>query len=159
LAPKHNNPCPGPRKNAFSSREFCSDSNPSVNKRQGLVRQFQEDENVPFFVLALKAGGAGLNLTAASHVIHFDRWWNPAVENQATDRAFRIGQTRNVLVHKFICRGTVEDKIDQMIESKKQLAGDVLRGGAEMALTEMKDEELLKLVALDLSAAMRESDA
>jgi SNF2 family DNA or RNA helicase len=130
-----------------------------VKKRQGLVRQFQEDENVPFFVLALKAGGAGLNLTAASHVIHFDRWWNPAVENQATDRAFRIGQTRNVLVHKFICRGTVEDKIDQMIESKKQLAGDVLRGGAEMALTEMKDEELLKLVALDLSAAMRESDA
>jgi SNF2 family DNA or RNA helicase len=109
-------------------------------------------------VLSLKAGGAGLNLTAASHVIHFDRWWNPAVENQATDRAFRIGQTKNVLVHKFICRGTVEDKIDQMIESKKQLAGDVLGGGADMVLTEMKDEELLKLVALDLRAAMREGD-
>jgi superfamily II DNA or RNA helicase len=129
-----------------------------VKKRKELVRRFQEDENIPFFVLSLKAGGAGLNLTAASHVIHFDRWWNPAVENQATDRAFRIGQTKNVLVHKFICRGTVEDKIDQMIESKKQLAGDILSGGADMVLTEMKDEELLKLVALDLSVAMRESD-
>jgi len=127
-----------------------------VKKRGELVRQFQEDENVPFFVLSLKAGGAGLNLTAASHVIHFDRWWNPAVENQATDRAFRIGQTKNVLVHKFVCRGTVEDKIDQMIESKKQLAGDFLGGGADLLLTEMKDEQLLKLVALDLGAAMTE---
>ena len=72
----------------------------AVGKRQALVRQFQEDERVPFFVISLKAGGAGLNLTAASHVVHFDRWWNPAVENQATDRAFRIGQTKNVLVHK-----------------------------------------------------------
>jgi len=130
-----------------------------VKKRRELVRRFQEDDNVPFFVLSLKAGGTGLNLTAASHVIHFDRWWNPAVENQATDRAFRIGQTKNVLVHKFICRGTVEDKIDQMIESKRQLAGDLLGGGADIVLTEMKDEELLKLVALDLSAAMKEGDA
>jgi non-specific serine/threonine protein kinase len=127
-----------------------------VGKRKELVRQFQEDENIAFFVLSLKAGGAGLNLTAASHVIHFDRWWNPAVENQATDRAFRIGQTRNVLVHKFICRGTVEDKIDQLIESKEQLAGDLLGGGTDVVLTEMKDEELLKLVALDLSVATRE---
>jgi non-specific serine/threonine protein kinase len=127
-----------------------------VKKRKDLVRQFQEDENVPFFVLSVKAGGTGLNLTAASHVIHFDRWWNPAVENQATDRAFRIGQTKNVLVHKFICRGTVEDKIDHMIESKQQLAGDFLNGGTDMLLTEMKDEELLKLVALDLGAAMKE---
>ena len=127
-----------------------------VKKRKDLVRQFQEDENVPFFVLSVKAGGTGLNLTAASHVIHFDRWWNPAVENQATDRAFRIGQTKNVLVHKFICRGTVEDKIDHMIESKKQLAGDFLSGGTDMLLTEMKDEELLRLVALDLGAAMKE---
>ena len=107
-------------------------------------------------MLSLKAGGAGLNLTAASHVIHFDRWWNPAVENQATDRAFRIGQNKNVLVHKFICRGTVEDKIDQMIESKKQLAVDLLGAGADMLLTELKDDELLKLVALDLSATMKE---
>jgi superfamily II DNA or RNA helicase len=127
-----------------------------VKKRKDLVRQFQEDDNVPFFVLSLKAGGAGLNLTAASHVVHFDRWWNPAVENQATDRAFRIGQTRNVLVHKFVCRGTVEDKIDQMIEGKQKLAGDFLGGGAEMLLTEMNDAELLKLVALDLNAAIKE---
>ncbi len=127
-----------------------------VKKRKEIVRRFQEDESVPFFVLSVKAGGAGLNLTAASHVIHFDRWWNPAVENQATDRAFRIGQTKNVLVHKFVCQGTVEDKIDQLIESKKQLAGDFLEGGAEMQLTELKDEELLKLVALDLGAAMKE---
>ncbi|MEA2903291.1 MAG: hypothetical protein QOI12_678 [Alphaproteobacteria bacterium] len=130
-----------------------------VKKRKDLVRRFQEDENVPFFVLSLKAGGAGLNLTAASHVIHFDRWWNPAVENQATDRAFRIGQTKNVLVHKFVCRGTVEDKIDGMIESKKRLAGELLGGGGEIVLTEMKDEELLKLVALDLAAAMKETEA
>jgi SNF2 family DNA or RNA helicase len=130
-----------------------------VGKRKDLVRRFQEDESVPFFVLSVKAGGAGLNLTAASHVIHFDRWWNPAVENQATDRAFRIGQNKNVLVHKFICRGTVEDKIDRMIESKKGLAGDLLGGGADMLVTEMKDRELLDLVALDLSAAMKEADA
>jgi non-specific serine/threonine protein kinase len=127
-----------------------------VKKRQGLVSQFQDDERVPFFVLSLKAGGSGLNLTAASHVIHFDRWWNPAVENQATDRAFRIGQTKNVLVHKFLCRGTVEEKIDQLIESKRQLSQDLLEGGADMLLTEMANDELLKLVALDLRAAAQE---
>jgi len=128
-----------------------------VKKRKDLVRRFQEDEAVPFFVLSLKAGGAGLNLTAASHVVHFDRWWNPAVENQATDRAFRIGQTKNVLVHKFLCRGTVEDKIDQLIESKRQLSRDLLEGSAELLLTELKDEELLKLVALDINVAMKEA--
>ena len=119
------------------------------------MRRFQEDERVPFFVLSLKAGGAGLNLTAASHVVHFDRWWNPAVENQATDRAFRIGQTKNVLVHKFVCRGTVEEKIDQLIDSKRQLSQDLLEGGGDVLLTEMKDDELLKLVALDLHTASR----
>ena len=121
-----------------------------VAKRRELVKQYQEDELTPFFVLSLKAGGSGLNLTAASHVIHFDRWWNPAVENQATDRAYRIGQQRNVLVHKFICRGTIEDRIDQMIESKQQLVTDVLEGGAELKLTEMSDRELLDLVQLDI---------
>jgi len=124
-----------------------------VAKRRELVKRFQEDELTPFFVLSLKAGGAGLNLTAASHVIHFDRWWNPAVENQATDRAFRIGQQKNVLVHKFVCRGTIEDRIDQMIESKLQLVKDVLEGGAELLLTEMSDKELLNLVKLDIHAA------
>ncbi len=127
-----------------------------VKKRKDLVRRFQEDESVGFFVLSLKAGGAGLNLTAASHVVHFDRWWNPAVENQATDRAFRIGQTKNVLVHKFVCRGTVEEKIDQLIESKRQLSQDLLEGGAGVLLTEMKDDEILKLVALDINKALRE---
>jgi non-specific serine/threonine protein kinase len=120
------------------------------------VRQFQEDERVPFFVISLKAGGAGLNLTAASHVVHFDRWWNPAVENQATDRAFRIGQAKNVLVHKFVCRGTVEEKIDQLIDSKQQLSQDLLEGSGEVLLTEMRDDELLKLVALDLHTAFEE---
>jgi non-specific serine/threonine protein kinase len=128
-----------------------------VGKRQELVRRFQEDEEVGFFVLSLKAGGSGLNLTAASHVVHFDRWWNPAVENQATDRAFRIGQNKNVLVHKFVCRGTVEEKIDQLIESKRQISKDLLEGGAELLLTELKDEELLKLVALDINAALKET--
>lgn len=124
-----------------------------VAKRRELVKRFQEDELTPFFVLSLKAGGAGLNLTAASHVIHFDRWWNPAVENQATDRAYRIGQQRNVLVHKFVCRGTIEERIDRLIESKRQLVKDVLEGGAELLLTEMSDSELLDLVKLDIHTA------
>ena len=127
-----------------------------VSRRRELVKQFQDDELTPFFVLSLKAGGAGLNLTAASHVIHFDRWWNPAVENQATDRAFRIGQKKNVLVHKFVCRGTVEDRIDQLIESKQQLVTDVLEGGTGLLLTEMSDSALLELVKLDIHSA-RES--
>ena len=124
-----------------------------VARRRELVQRFQQDEQTPFFVLSLKAGGAGLNLTAASHVVHFDRWWNPAVENQATDRAFRIGQRKNVLVHKFICRGTVEDRIDQLIASKQQLVQEVLQEGAELLLTEMGDRELLDLVRLDIHAA------
>jgi hypothetical protein len=128
----------------------------AVKQRKEIVRRFQEDEGVGFFVLSLKAGGAGLNLTAASHVVHFDRWWNPAVENQASDRAFRIGQTKNVLVHKFVCRGTVEDKIDLLIESKRQLSTDLLEGGADLLLTEMRDDELLDLVALDLGKALKE---
>lgn len=127
-----------------------------VKRRKDLVKRFQEDEFVPFFILSLKAGGSGLNLTAASHVIHFDRWWNPAVENQATDRAFRIGQTKNVLVHKFVCRGTIEEKIDRLIESKQQLSDQLLEGGAELNLTEMKDSELLRLVALDINSASKE---
>jgi len=127
-----------------------------VKNRQKLVRQFQEDETVPFFVLSLRAGGTGLNLTAASHVIHFDRWWNPAVEDQATDRAFRIGQTKNVLVHKFVCRGTLEEKIDALIESKQQMSKDIIEGGTDLVITEMSNEELMKLVALDIHAASQE---
>jgi superfamily II DNA or RNA helicase len=127
-----------------------------VRKRRGLVQTFQDDETVPFFVLSLKAGGSGLTLTAASHVVHFDRWWNPAVENQATDRAFRIGQKRNVLVHKFVCRGTVEEKIDALIDSKQNVSDELLSGSGEINLTEMKNDDLLKLVALDLNAAMKD---
>jgi superfamily II DNA or RNA helicase len=125
-----------------------------VAKRRELVEAFQRDDGPPFFVLSLKAGGTGLNLTAASHVIHFDRWWNPAVENQATDRAFRIGQKRNVLVHKFVCRGTVEDKIDELIAQKTSLARDLLDGGAEALLTEMSNDQLLRFVALDIGKAI-----
>ena len=126
----------------------------AVKERQKLVEAFQRDDGPPFFVLSLKAGGTGLNLTAASHVIHFDRWWNPAVENQATDRAFRIGQKRNVLVHKFVCRGTIEERIDALIAQKRALADSVLGadGGAEKLLTEMSNDELLRFVALDLKA-------
>ena len=128
-----------------------------VRKRQELVNRFQEDDRVPFMVLSLKAGGTGLNLTAASHVIHFDRWWNPAVENQATDRAFRIGQRQNVLVHKFVCRGTVEERIDELIASKQQLSDEILSGGAESILTEMSNEQLISMVSLDLRSAVDRS--
>ncbi len=128
-----------------------------ISERKELVARFQDDETTPFFVLSLKAGGSGLNLTAAAHVVHFDRWWNPAVENQATDRAFRIGQKRNVCVHKFVCRGTVEERIDAMIGDKQQLAADLLdAGGGEVKLTELSDSELLRLVSLDLNAATAE---
>ncbi len=125
----------------------------AVKKRKQLVDEFQRDDGPPFFVLSLKAGGTGLNLTAASHVIHFDRWWNPAVENQATDRAFRIGQQRNVLVHKFVCQGTIEERIDALIEEKTQLTTDLLEGGTEKMLTEMNDAELIQLVSLDVERA------
>ncbi len=126
----------------------------AVAQRRKLVESFQRDDGPPFFLLTVKAGGAGLNLTQAAHVIHFDRWWNPAVENQATDRAFRIGQKQNVLVHKFVCRGTIEERIDQVIEDKKSLSTELLEGGSgEKLLTEMSNAELLRFVALDLHRA------
>ena len=127
-----------------------------VNKRKELVDQFQGDGGPPFFVLSLKAGGTGLNLTAASHVIHFDRWWNPAVENQATDRAFRIGQKKNVMVHKFTCRGTVEERIHELISGKIALAEDILGEGGERLMTEMTNSELLRFVSLDINATTEE---
>jgi superfamily II DNA or RNA helicase len=124
-----------------------------VGQRQKMVEQFQQPGGPPFFVLSVKAGGTGLTLTAASHVIHFDRWWNPAVENQATDRAFRIGQKKNVLVHKFICPGTIEEKVDALINDKRALAEDLLGGeGAAKMLTDMSNAELLNLVKLDIHA-------
>lgn len=131
--------------------------NTAVKERRVLVDEFQREGGPPFFILSLKAGGTGLNLTEAGHVIHFDRWWNPAVENQATDRAYRIGQKKNVLVHKFICRGTVEEKIDRLIADKLALASDLLAGGGEVPLTEMRDDELLKFVSLDLRVAAHDA--
>ncbi len=125
----------------------------AVPRRRELVDAFQQDDGPPFFILTVKAGGAGLNLTQAAHVLHFDRWWNPAVENQATDRAFRIGQKKNVLVHKFVCRGTVEERIDRMIEEKRSLSTELLDGGGEKLLSEMSNEELLGFVSLDLQRA------
>ncbi len=116
-------------------------------KRNEMVERFQSEVGPPVFILSLKAGGTGLNLTNANHVFHFDRWWNPAVEDQATDRAFRIGQTRNVLVHKFVCLGTLEEQIDRMIEDKKALAESVV-GTGENWLTEMSTADLRGLVEL-----------
>jgi SNF2 family DNA or RNA helicase len=119
-----------------------------AKKRTVMINRFQEDAHgPPIFILSLKAGGTGLNLTRANHVFHFDRWWNPAVEDQATDRAFRIGQTRNVQVHKFVCAGTMEEMIDEMIESKKALAQSVV-GSGENWLTELSTAELRDLVTL-----------
>jgi len=128
----------------------------AIARRGELVADFQRDDGPPFMVLSLKAGGTGLNLTAAGHVVHFDRWWNPAVENQATDRAYRIGQHKNVLVHKFVCRGTLEEKIDTMLRDKQGLADGVLSDEGERRLTELSTDELLRIVSLDLRAALAE---
>ena len=123
-----------------------------VKQRQALVDAFQKrDTYIPFMVLSLKAGGVGLNLTEANHVVHFDRWWNPAVENQATDRAFRIGQKRNVVVHKFITQGTIEEHIDAMLEEKARMSGEVIASGGEGWITELDNDQLLDLFSLGLS--------
>ena len=125
------------------------DGTQSTKRRQIEVDDFQASKT-SIFLISLKAGGVGLNLTAASYVFVMDPWWNPAVENQATDRAFRIGQKNNVLVHKFVCRGTAEEKIHAMITDKIQLATDVLSDDGETRLTELDDNALLDLVSLDL---------
>ncbi|NJM18898.1 MAG: DEAD/DEAH box helicase [Richelia sp. SM1_7_0] len=128
----------------------------SKKQRDEMVDRFQQDPQGPqVMILSLKAGGVGLNLTRANHVFHFDRWWNPAVENQATDRVFRIGQTKNVQVHKFVCTGTLEEKIHDMIESKKQLAEQVVGAGEEW-LTEMDTDQLRNLLILDRDAVIEE---
>lgn len=125
-------------------------------QREEMVERFQHDPQAPrIFILSLKAGGTGLNLTRANHVFHFDRWWNPAVENQATDRAFRIGQKRNVQVHKFVCKGTLEEKINDIIESKKQLSEQTINAG-EQWLTELDTDKLRNLLILDRSAVIED---
>jgi SNF2 family DNA or RNA helicase len=124
----------------------------SRKKRDEMVRRFQEEEKGPsLFILSLKAGGTGLNLTRASHVFHYDRWWNPSVEDQATDRAYRIGQTKDVQVHKFLCAGTLEERIDALIEGKKKVAAEIV-GTGEGWLTELSDGDLKGLVALGREA-------
>jgi non-specific serine/threonine protein kinase len=133
----------------FNREGFVIHGGTSLKKRSEYVDAFNSDEYIPFMVLSLKAGGVGLNLTAANHVVHFDRWWNPAVENQATDRAFRIGQTKNVMVHKFITKGTVEEKVDETIEDKIGLANALIGSAGENWVTEMSNEELLNLFTLD----------
>ena len=122
----------------------------AVGKRKKLIETFQDTSYCPFMVLSLKAGGVGLNLTKANHVVHFDRWWNPAVENQATDRAFRIGQDKKVVVHKFVTRGTIEEKIDMMLEEKKELADQVISQSGESLITEMDTNRLMNLFKLSL---------
>ncbi|MBQ7607116.1 MAG: DEAD/DEAH box helicase [Desulfovibrionaceae bacterium] len=122
-----------------------------VAQRRKLVEAFQSPDGPPFFILTLKVGGTGLTLTEANHVIHFDRWWNPAVEDQASDRAFRIGQKKNVLVHKCITLGTLEEKIDELIADKRALADEILSDKAEVNITALSDEQILNLVRLDLS--------
>lgn len=132
----------------FNRKGMVLHGGTSVKKRSKMVEEFNGEEYIPYMVLSLKAGGVGLNLTAANHVIHFDRWWNPAVENQATDRAFRIGQTKNVMVHKFITAGTIEEKIDLMIEEKQKLAGDIIGSSGESWITELDNKELMELFKL-----------
>jgi SNF2 family DNA or RNA helicase len=123
-------------------------------KRQQMIEEFQDMETEPsVFILSLKAGGVGVTLTKANHVFHFDRWWNPAVEDQATDRAFRIGQKKNVFIHKFIAIGTVEERIDAMIEDKKKLSTSIV-GADESWLTELDNKTFIKLIQLNKNTIM-----
>ena len=133
----------------FHAKGYVLHGGTPVAKRTEIVDAFQGEAYVPFIVLSVKAAGTGLNLTKANHVIHFDRWWNPAVENQATDRAFRIGQKKDVIVHKFVSQGTIEEKIDAMLESKKELAENVIGSGSEKWITELSNEELFSLLRLE----------
>ena len=135
-------------KEIFHADGYVLHGGTPVSRRSKIVEAFQGDAYVPFIVLSVKAGGTGLNLTKANHVIHFDRWWNPAVENQATDRAFRIGQTKNVMVHKLVCQKTIEEKIDAIIESKKELAENVIGSGGEKWITELDNNALINLLRL-----------
>src|SRR4029450_3508951 len=128
----------------------------SKKQREEMIDRFQHDlQGPPIMILSLKAGGVGLNLTRANHVFHFDRWWNPAVENQATDRVFRIGQTRNVQVHKYVCAGTFEETLDELIERKVALAESIV-GTSEAWITEMSTEDLRNMFRLRREEAVTE---
>lgn len=134
----------------FQHKGLVLNGETTVKKRKEIVEKFQGKEYVPFMILSIKAGGVGLNLTSANHVIHFDRWWNPAAENQATDRAFRIGQMKNVIVHKFITKGTIEEKIDLMIEDKTKLTKEIVPDTKENWITEMDNKQLMDLFKLSI---------
>lgn len=133
----------------FHAKGYIIHGGTPVKRRAEIVESFQGEHYVPFIVLSVKAAGTGLNLTKANHVIHFDRWWNPAVENQATDRAFRIGQKKDVMVHKLVSQGTIEEKIDAIINSKKELAENVIGSGTEKWITDLSNEELFSLLRLE----------
>ena len=117
-------------------------------KRDEMIKKFSTEKSPWIFILSLKAGGTGLNLVSANHVIHYDLWWNPAVEDQASDRAYRIGQKNNVFVHRLLTIGTIEEKIDKMIEKKRALSKSIVSAG-ESWITELKDDELRELVELE----------
>jgi SNF2 family DNA or RNA helicase len=129
----------------------------SASQRDALVAEFQSKDGPPVFILSLKAGGTGLNLTEASHVFHFDRWWNPAVEEQATDRAFRIGQRKDVQVHKFLTLGTLEEKIDTMLEEKKSLSDSIVDATGAW-VTQLDADALRELFTLSSDAMINEAD-
>lgn len=133
----------------FHKKGFVLHGGTPVKKRQEIVEKFNSEDYYPYIVLSVKAAGTGLNLTAANHVIHFDRWWNPAVENQASDRAFRIGQKKNVFVHKFVSEGSVEEKIDQLINSKKSLADEIIIAKGQTWITELNDQDLFNILRLE----------
>ena len=133
----------------FGKPGFVLHGGTQIKKRKEMVNKFQSDEYYPYFVLSLKAGGTGLNLTKANHVVHFDRWWNPAVENQATDRVFRIGQKKSVLVHKFICEGTFEEKIDEMLKHKSKLSDSILSKTDGVKFTEMSNDDIIKMFSIN----------
>ena len=135
----------------FRAKGFVIHGGTSVKKRAEIVDAFNEQKTyIPYVVLSLKAAGTGLNLTQANHVIHFDRWWNPAVENQATDRAYRIGQNKNVIVHKFVCEDTIEEKIDELIAGKQKLADSIVTSSAESWLTSLSDDDLITTLRMPL---------
>lgn len=134
----------------FHKKGFIINGSTPIKKRNEIVQKFNSDAYIPYIVLTVKAAGTGLNLVAANHVIHFDRWWNPAVENQASDRAYRIGQKKKVFVHKLVSTGTIEEKIDELITSKQSLADHILSSGKQTWITEMSNEELMNLFKLEV---------
>lgn len=134
----------------FHREGFIINGTTPIEKRTEIVNQFQSDHYIPYIVLTVKAAGTGLNLTAANHVIHFDRWWNPAVENQASDRAYRIGQKKKVFVHKLVSTGTIEEKIDELITSKQSLVNNILSSNDQINITEMSNDELISLFQLEV---------